>query len=322
MLASNIPPKFNHPWAYSAGGAYIRAVPEASQIGIQNGAASLTDGFPPNCFVPIAGGGSWPWGQDANGILNQITAWDRWLSAGGRVAWDSAFSAAIGGYPQGAIVSSATILGLQWLCTVDNNVTNPDTGGAGWIRSQPRGIQQFSASGNFTVPTGVHRLFGQGWGGGGGAGGSNPGCTTGGGAGGSYGAGWFDVTPGAVIPITVGAGGLAGGTGGAGGTTSIGALLSVPGGLGSLPNTVVGGFNDGGLTGGAAIGGQVSIPGPKGANNGNIGGQSVSGSGGGAPFMGTGGYSNLPGINPGAGAGGSSGSVGTAGGAGLSLINW
>jgi hypothetical protein len=134
MQASDIPAKFNVPFANAAGGGYVRAIPAASQIGIVDGAASLADGFPPDTFTAVAAGGVPPFGQDFNGILKQITAWSRWMSAGGRVAWDSAFSAAVGGYPQGAIVGSPVTLGLCWLSMTDNNVTNPDTGGAGWAR--------------------------------------------------------------------------------------------------------------------------------------------------------------------------------------------
>ncbi|KAA1174648.1 hypothetical protein FP026_29625, partial [Rhizobium tropici] len=73
MKASDIPVKFPIPFAASAGGGYIRAIPQASQIGITNGAASLTDGFPPLTFLPVGAGGTPPWGQDFNGILNEIT---------------------------------------------------------------------------------------------------------------------------------------------------------------------------------------------------------------------------------------------------------
>lgn len=150
MQDSDIPAKFNHPWAYSAGGAYIRPIPEASQIGIQNGAASITDGFPPNCFIPIAGGGSWPWGQDANGILNQITAWDRWNSAGGPVVYDATFQTAIGGYPRGAVVRASVGSNVFWQSFTDNNVTNPNAGGAGWqapVFETPAGGQSLTLTG-------------------------------------------------------------------------------------------------------------------------------------------------------------------------------
>src|SRR6185437_15933104 len=130
MQASSVPAKFPIPWANSAGGGFVRPIPTASQIGIQNGAASLTDGFPPLNATPIASGGVPPFMQDTNGILKQITQWLQWTQAGAPVAWDSTFSSEIGGYPQGAIVASATVAGKFWLSTADNNTSNPDLGGA------------------------------------------------------------------------------------------------------------------------------------------------------------------------------------------------
>lgn len=133
MQASQIPTKFNIPWANGAAPPFIRTIPQASQIGLQNGAASLTDGWPPLTFLQVAAGGVPPFGADANGILNQMTAWIRWASAGAPINWDSAFSAAIGGYPIGAVVQSPTTFGLWWICLADNNGTNPDSGGANWL---------------------------------------------------------------------------------------------------------------------------------------------------------------------------------------------
>lgn len=132
MLIAGIPTKFNIPWGNSAGGGFIRTIPEASQIGIQAGAASLTDGFPPVTFLPIGAGGTPPWGADFNGILNQVTSWQRWNQAGGPIAFDAIFSAAMGGYPLGALLPSALTFGDYWLSTSDGNTTNPDVGGAGW----------------------------------------------------------------------------------------------------------------------------------------------------------------------------------------------
>lgn len=132
MLRANIPTKFPKAFGAQAGGAYIRQIPTASQIGIQAGAASLTDGFPPLTMTPLASGGIPPFGQDTNGILNQITLWNQWQQMGGAVPYDSAFQTQIGGYPAGAVVESAVTLGAFFISTVDNNLTNPDTGGAGW----------------------------------------------------------------------------------------------------------------------------------------------------------------------------------------------
>jgi len=131
MTAASIPTKFSIPWGNSAGGGYIRAIPTPSQIGVQNGAASLTDGFPPLTFVPVGSGGVPPFGQDFNGILKQITAWSRWQGAGGLPVYDGTFSGAIGGYPQGAVLAGASP-GVVWLNLVDNNTSNPDSAGANW----------------------------------------------------------------------------------------------------------------------------------------------------------------------------------------------
>jgi len=132
MLSSSIPSVFNIPWANSAVAPYTHAVPEASQIAITPGAASLTDGFVPINFLSPLAGGVPPFGNDMNGILNQITAWLRWNQAGGVPGYNGAFQTAISGYPLGAVVQSASVPGKFWYSSTENNVTNPDTGGAGW----------------------------------------------------------------------------------------------------------------------------------------------------------------------------------------------
>lgn len=132
MLASAIPTKIAVPFGNSAGGSYIRPIPVASQIGVNAGYASYTDGFVPLNMTPIGAGGVPPFGQDMNGILNAITKWNQWYNAGGAIPYDATFSSSVGGYPKGAIVASVTMFGREWLSTVDNNTSNPDTGGANW----------------------------------------------------------------------------------------------------------------------------------------------------------------------------------------------
>jgi hypothetical protein len=139
MLVASIPAKFGIPWAANAGGAYIRAIPQASQIGITAGAASLNDGWVPLNFTQIGAGGVPPFGQDFNGILNQITAWNQWQAAGGPVGFDATFAGASGinGYPKGAVIAqggngTGFVLGKYWLNSIDGNTANPDTGGANW----------------------------------------------------------------------------------------------------------------------------------------------------------------------------------------------
>lgn len=126
MQASDIPSKFNIPFANSAGAGFVRTVPQASEIGVNDGWASLTDGFPPLNFQPIGSGGVPPFGQDMNGIIKQITLWSRWQGAGGQSLFDSVFSAAVGGYPQGALLAATTLQGF-WVCLLDNNNVNPNT---------------------------------------------------------------------------------------------------------------------------------------------------------------------------------------------------
>lgn len=132
---ANIPPKISIPWGNSAGSSYIRSIPNTSQIGIQNCAASYPDGFPPLTFTPPAAGGCPPFGQDFNGVLKQLSQWNRWQALGGPVFYDGTFSTTIGGYPNGAKVMSAVTPGTVWMSTADNNSTNPDTSAAtNWVQ--------------------------------------------------------------------------------------------------------------------------------------------------------------------------------------------
>lgn len=135
MQLSGAPPKIVEPFAVNAapsgGHGGKRTIPVPSQIGINPGAASYNDGFPPLTMTPLPGGVVMS-GLDMNGILNEATAIDNWMSAGASFQYDSVFSSAIGGYPKGARLLNAASTGF-WTSIVDNNSTNPDTGGAGWI---------------------------------------------------------------------------------------------------------------------------------------------------------------------------------------------
>jgi hypothetical protein len=123
----------------------VHAVPEASQVSITPGAASLTTGFPPLNFQSYTAGGIPPFGNDLNGILNQITAWQRWTQAGGYPRYNAAYQTAIGGYPSGAVLMAATNNGM-WVSTADSNMTNPDTGGAGWSWMNGSATQVFNVA--------------------------------------------------------------------------------------------------------------------------------------------------------------------------------
>ena len=153
MQSTNAPGKLTLPFA--ASGAK-NTIPVASQIPITAGAASYTDGFPPLTMTAVTAGGVPPSGQDMNGVLNEISAVALWLGAGGGFAYDAAFSAAVGGYPKGARVLRADGLGY-WTNTVENNLSDPDTGGAGW--SKGNGLSSVYASQQQTLAVGTSKIL-------------------------------------------------------------------------------------------------------------------------------------------------------------------
>lgn len=141
MKIADIPTKYSIPFANSAVAPYIAPVPISPSP--TPGMASFTTGFPPLNFNQIASGGIPPWGSDFNWMLNSITKWLRFVQAGGPLKWDSSFSTSIGGYPQGAIVQANTIgTGAYFISAVDDNTSNPNTGGANWITWPATPIQQ------------------------------------------------------------------------------------------------------------------------------------------------------------------------------------
>ncbi|KWO48988.1 phage tail protein [Burkholderia territorii] len=152
-------------------------IPEASQIGIVAGAASLNDGFPPSTMQPKTQGGIPPDGKDFNGILFVLSAVARWIQAGGSFAYDPAFASNpnLGGYPKGAVLLRADLTGF-WFNTADNNTTNPDatdgsargwialnadwnaTGGPGRILNRPT-LAAVATSGSYTDLVNVPSAF-------------------------------------------------------------------------------------------------------------------------------------------------------------------
>lgn len=138
MELTNAPSKTVLPFAADGG---KNTIPVASQIGIVNGAASFTDGFPPLTRTPVAAGGVPPFGVDVNGILNQISAIAQWANAGAGYVWDSTFSSNsdVDGYPAGARVLRSDGTGY-WLNLVDNNTTNPESSPVGWVPDFTNGV--------------------------------------------------------------------------------------------------------------------------------------------------------------------------------------
>ena len=131
---------------------------------------------------------------------------------------------------------------------------------------------------DFTVPAGVTEITVEVWGAGGGGGGSSQNNQGGSGGGGGYARQVISVTPGQVIPYSVGAGGNAGaangGNGGDGGATTF-LTLTADGGKG-------GGGNAGSIgQGGSATGGATNLTGGNGAQGGGSGGDGGNGANGG-----------------------------------------
>ena len=125
------------PLPFAANGAK-NIIPETSQISITPGAASLNDGFPPSTMISPLSGGTPPLGKDMNGILNLLSKTARWSQAGGSFTYNAAFATDpnVSGYPQGAVLLQASGAGF-WFNTVDNNQSDPDAGGAGWLSLSP-----------------------------------------------------------------------------------------------------------------------------------------------------------------------------------------
>lgn len=177
------------------------------------------------------------------------------------------------------------------------------------IAGIPHGVQVISAVGttNFTVPARVTRIDVELWGGGAGSFASYSTKRSGGAGAGGYARKRMAVTPGQVIPVTIGAGGVAGTTAGPswpsnGGTSSFGGTMSATGGiLNSLASPTY--QLDFGGTGGTATGGDVNVQGSSGTAGvtwGGMGGAAVGGCSIGSGTIG------VAGIAPGGGAAGAS----------------
>ena len=193
------------------------------------------------------------------------------------------------------------------------------------------GVKTFCSSGSFTVPAGVVQVEVEVWGAGSGSFASLPGLASGGGSGGGYARKLVTgLSPGQIVPVTVGAGGAAGtasGTpAGSGGTSSFGQFVSATGGSLNYQATTSAPGN-GATPPGIGIGGDVNF----GGSAGQAGISNQGGMGGAAPMGGTqnSGSTGNTGTFPGGGASGAGTGAtsntafdGASGAGGLVVVRW
>lgn len=140
MPGAAYPPRLLEPIASDAGGSFItNPMPDAPT---GTNAASVQGGFPPVTMQPELSGGKPPLGQDMNGFLFLVSSHSFYVQCGQTYLYDATLAAFIGGYAVGTILGMTDGTGL-WLNVTAGNMTNPDTGGAGWV--------PIAAYGNSTV---------------------------------------------------------------------------------------------------------------------------------------------------------------------------
>lgn len=230
--------------------------------------------------------------------------------------------------PQATSITAATAEGqLSW--DTDNDLPQIGTGAAiKTIGGMPNNMQVFTASGTWTRPTNVTKVWVQVWGAGGagGTGSADQGC--GGGGGGGYTEGLVTVS--ADVVVTVGVGGATSGTDGSLSSFAGATTLRGNGGNGSS-----GGGEALGGTGGTGQFGTITLTGGDAGDGENDDG-SGGGNGGGSPMGGAGGSggsganasnpnnAGKAGVAPGGGGGGGGENGGAfgAGANGMVIVYW
>lgn len=146
MTGQAQPPRLLEPFAKNATvctqaapvpGGKTFPFPQESQISVLSGAASLDDGYVPLNMTDPTLGGVPPYGIDENGILFYISSWAAYLGAGQRPLYDATLQTFMEGYAVGSVLAQAAAPWETWTSIVDGNMTDPDTGGAGWVSSVP-----------------------------------------------------------------------------------------------------------------------------------------------------------------------------------------
>lgn len=127
------------PFANGASGAFRNTIPNTTAV---VGRASFNLGFPPITMQTVISGGKPPLGQDMNGVLYMLSSHSVYQQTGQPYRWSADVVGALapGGYAVGTLLGS-TDGSTLWYNIVNNNVTNPDAGGAGWVAMYAYGTQ-------------------------------------------------------------------------------------------------------------------------------------------------------------------------------------
>lgn len=150
MQSTSLPTRMPVPFADQGS---KQTIPVGSQIGIADGRASFTDGFPPLTRTPIAAGGKPPFGTDMNGVLNAITQAIRWINSGAGWTFNADFATSIGGYPRGAMIPSTDGAGF-WINSAESNTTDPESSAsANWLPVLHRGSASVELGGSAVTLT-------------------------------------------------------------------------------------------------------------------------------------------------------------------------
>ena len=110
--------------------------------------ASFDTAFPAICFQPITSGGKPPSGKDFNGVLYMLSQYALSMQAGQAILeYDATTQTEIGGYATNALLAKNGGFGF-WLNFTPGNMTDPDTGGAGWssLTPDPVGVLQLAVA--------------------------------------------------------------------------------------------------------------------------------------------------------------------------------
>jgi len=130
LLASPPPAPTLMPQAFGSGSGPHKGAMNTIPVASASPLFSLADGIPIVNMKPLTSGGIPPQGADFNGILNWLSQFTAYSSAGGVIGYNSAYATAIGGYPVNAVLQLTN--GGLVICTSAGNTNNPNTNMAGW----------------------------------------------------------------------------------------------------------------------------------------------------------------------------------------------